>query len=117
MSFITRAKDAIKQHGASGVIVYHLVHYGILAVAFVAALLLPVDIGAYVNAASALVGFAALPDSASRGIAAAVFASGVGKVLIPLKLLLTVRLLPILEPKLARLWHRLRRARPGTSST
>lgn len=106
MSF-ANVREQIKQHGVPGAIVYHAVHYSLYVVAFLVAVLSPIDVTPLANYASQVLGWE-LSHAHTLYAAAWVFAAVMVKVLIPLKLWLTIRLLPTAEPKLRRLWKRLR---------
>ena len=98
-------KQALRHHGAFGALLYHVIHYCLLLVLCLLAYAAPFDFGSAVATVGALIGVE-VSSHASKWLSAyAVAAVGV-KVAIPLKVWLTLRLLPQFERLVQRLWRR-----------
>lgn len=92
------ALDTVKAHGPWALVVYHVLHYAILALTFAAAYALGADatpVLAYVGAADTVAAMAG--EHSAQYMGAWACATVTGKVAIPLKVWLTVKLTPRAE--------------------
>jgi hypothetical protein len=98
-------KAQLVEHGPWAAVVYHIIHYVLLFTLFGAWALAPLDLGEYVAVFMAAFGVEVDAETSRLG-AAWVLASATGKLFIPAKIWLTIKSLPIAEPRLRRVWTR-----------